>query len=89
MITRDFDQALLAYQKLYADSPFFETWVPREKFISADFDDSGNFVISREDNGVYGIAIGAAPTIPAEWKNFSMESQGIAALPQDFKAVAE
>jgi ribosomal protein S18 acetylase RimI-like enzyme len=89
MITRDFDQALLAYKKLYADSPFFETWVPREKFISADFDDLGNLLISREDNGVYGIAIGASPAIPGEWKNFSMESQGIAALPQDFKAVAE
>ncbi|MFM1952773.1 MAG: hypothetical protein RJA33_1567, partial [Actinomycetota bacterium] len=78
-----------AYEKSYQDSPFFETWVPEEKFLSAEFDSEGNFVISREDDGIYGLALGDHPVIPAEWKNFSMESRGIKQLPIEFKAVVE
>ena len=85
----NFEEALARYIELFPASPFFETWVPREKFLSAIFDGDGNILISREDDGVYGIAIGPSPAIPVEWKNFSMESKGIASLPADFKAVAE
>jgi ribosomal protein S18 acetylase RimI-like enzyme len=77
------------YRELFPESPFFETWVPEEKFLSAEFDSEGNFIISREDDGIYGIALGANPRIPAEWKNFSMESRGIDHLPPDFKAIVE
>ena len=85
----DFEVAKSEYEKFYADSPFFETWVPREKFLSAEIDGQGNISIGREDEGIYGIAVGPAPAIPAEWKNFSLDSRGIAALPQGFKAVVE
>jgi ribosomal protein S18 acetylase RimI-like enzyme len=85
----DFDLARAEYEKFYSNSPFFDTWVPREKFLSAEIDGEGNFTIGREDDGIYGIALGPAPFIPAAWKNFSMESRGIAALPQEFKAVVE
>lgn len=89
MHTTDFDKALKAYEVVHPQSPFFETWVPREKFLKADIDDAGNFLIGREDHGIYGIALGPSPAIPSDWKNFSMESCGIAALPDEFKAVVE
>ncbi len=85
----DFYLARAEYEKFFPNSPFFDTWVPREKFLNAEIDGDGNFTIGREDNGIYGIALGPSPVIPAEWKNFSMESRGIVALPQDSKAVVE
>jgi len=85
----DFLAVRAAYVESYPGSPFFETWVPEEKFLSAEFDSEGNFAISREDDGIYGIALGQNPIIPAEWKNFSMESRGINQLPEEFKAVVE
>ena len=85
----DFLAVRAAYVESYPGSPFFETWVPEEKFLSAEFDREGNFAISREDDGIYGIALGENPSIPAEWKNFSMESRGINQLPEEFKAVVE
>ena len=89
MHTTDFDKALKAYEVVHPQSPFFETWVPREKFLKADIDDAGNFLIVREDDGIYGIALGPSPVIPSDWKNFSMESCGIASLPDEYKAVVE
>jgi ribosomal protein S18 acetylase RimI-like enzyme len=88
-MTSDFEDAEMAYVNSYPDSPFFKTWVPREKFVSAAFDREGNFVISREDDGIYGIALGLNPEIPGDWKNFSMESRGISQLPDQFKVVVE
>ena len=85
----NFQEAHLAYESAYPNSPFFETWVPEEKFLSADFDGQGNFAIGREDGGIYGIALGANPTIPNNWKNFSMESRGVKNLPDEFKIVVE
>jgi ribosomal protein S18 acetylase RimI-like enzyme len=89
MIISDFDVMRSEYEKAYPNSPFFDTWVPREKFLSADVDGQGNFTIGREDGGIYGIAIGSSPIIPIEWKNFSMDSRGIAVLPAEFKAIVE
>ena len=88
-MSADFAATCAAYSSTYPDSPFFETWVPEEKFLTAEFDDAGNFVISREDDGIYGLALGKNPIIPIEWKNFSMEFRGIDKLPQEFKAVVE
>ena len=84
-----FLEARAAYLSRYPTSPFFDTWVPEEKFVGAEVDTQGNFIISREDEGIYGIALGQSPVIPSNWKNFSMESQGISSLPADFKVVAE
>jgi GNAT superfamily N-acetyltransferase len=89
MTPTSFDSAKSEYEKFNPLSPFFETWVPREKFLSAEVDDQGNISISREDDGIYGIAIGPSPVVPADWKNFSIESRGIASLPKEFKAVVE
>lgn len=88
-MTSNFEAARSAYAESYPSSPFFETWVPKDKFLSAEFDSEGNFTISREDDGIYGIALGNEPVIPAEWKNFSMETRGIHQLPAEFKAVVE
>jgi ribosomal protein S18 acetylase RimI-like enzyme len=85
----NFEEAETAYVNTYPNSPFFETWIPREKFLSAEIDNDGNFVISREDDGIYGISLGTNPRIPSDWKNFSMESRGIARLPQEYKSVVE
>jgi len=89
MITNDFDLAAKEYERVSSGSPFFETWIPRAQFLSAEFDGLGNISISREDDGIYGAAIGAAPVIPSIWKKFSMESQGVANLPKDCKVVVE
>ncbi len=86
---KSFQESRAYYLERYPSSPFFETWIPEEKFIGAEFDEVGNFTISREDDGVYGIALGPSPVIPTNWKNFSMESKGVAALPEEFKVVAE
>ena len=89
MISQDFERAKQEYEEFYPSSPFFDTWVPREKFVRIDFDGHGNISLSREDEGIYGIAVGPAPVIPTDWKNFSIESRGISSLPDDFKAVVE
>lgn len=89
MISTDFDEVKSEYEKFYPSSPFFDTWVPREKFLSAEFYGEGNISIGREDHGIYGMAIGSSPVIPSEWKNFSLDSRAVAPLPQEFKAVVE
>lgn len=78
-----------AYTNAFPNSPFLNTWIPEEKFLNGEIDNDGNFLISREDDGIYGIALGPSPVLPADWKNFSIESQGIASLPQEFTVVAE
>jgi ribosomal protein S18 acetylase RimI-like enzyme len=88
-MTLGFTEARTAYLSKYPTSPFFDTWLPKEKFVGAEVDELGNFTISREDEGIYGIALGPSPVIPDDWKNFSIESQGIASLPDEFKVVAE
>ncbi len=88
-MTLGFTEARNAYLNKFPASPFFDTWVPEEKFVGAEVDAHGNFTISREDDGIYGIALGPSPIFPSDWKNFSMESQGITSLPDDFKVVAE
>ena len=89
MITTDFKKAEAEYSRLYPGSPFFKTWVPQSHFISADIDEKGNFTTGREDNGIYGIAIGPSPVIPSDWKNFSLDSRAVDSLPDEFKAVVE
>ena len=84
-MSSNFEEVRSAYEVAYPNSPFFETWVLREKFVSAEFDSEGNFSIGREDDGIYGIAIGTHPKIPSDWKNFSIESRGISQIPPDFK----
>lgn len=88
-MTLGFSEVRKAYLNKFPASPFFDTWVPEEKFVGAEVDAHGNFTISREDEGIYGIALGPSPKIPSDWKNFSMESQGRSSLPVDFKVVAE
>jgi GNAT superfamily N-acetyltransferase len=89
MISIEFEAAAQEYSRLFPDSPFFETWVPQSHFIGAEFDGNGNISIGREDDGIYGIAIGSSPVIPTEWKNFSLDSRAINLLPETFKEVAQ
>lgn len=88
-MNRNFEEVRAAYEAAFPGSPFFETWIPQDKFLSAAFDAEGNFAIGREDDGIYGIALGESPKIPSDWKNFSMESRGISQLPPEFKSVVE
>lgn len=85
----DFESARHGYKELYPDSPFFDVWIPRDMFASAEMDKSGNLLIGREDDGIYGIALGTSPKIPSTWKNFSIESRGITSLPEGFSVVAD
>ena len=86
MISKDFDEVLAEYQRHFPDSPFFETWIPRQKFLQAEFDGTGSISISREDGGIYGVALGSNPTIPSDWKSFSIESRTIDRVPEMFTA---
>ena len=69
------------YEKLFPGSPFFRVWVPRERFISGHSDGAGNISFTREDGGLFGIAIGPNPYIAPEWNRFSVESKGVTDLP--------
>lgn len=89
MISSDFVEASQAYRAHYKDSPFFETWIPKAKFLNADFDEIGNISIAREDDGIYGVAIGTSPSLPDNWKNFSIETRALSQLPSLYKPVAE
>lgn len=89
LISRNFEVASDTYRRTYPDTPFFDTWIPREMFISVHYDGDGNASFSRQDNGVYGIALGSYPIIPVQWKNFSMDSRGVKTLPSQYKIVAE
>ena len=88
MIIKSYTEALRQYSLSCPNSPFFKTWVPADKFISADIDGE-NFAISREDDGIYGIALGTSPVVPNTWKSFSIESRGVAAIPEQYKALGE
>lgn len=89
MISHRFEDALESYHRAYSPSPFMKTWVPREKFVEVDFDDFGNISISREDEGIYGIAIGEKPSIPKSWERFSIDSRAIKYLPLGITALGE
>lgn len=65
------------YEKLFPGSPFFRVWVPRERFISGHSDGAGNISFTREDGGLFGIAIGTEPYISPEWNRFSVETRGV------------
>jgi ribosomal protein S18 acetylase RimI-like enzyme len=88
-MTRSFTEVRSAYYAQYPATPFFDTWIPESKFLNAEFDENGNFVISREDDGIYGLALGASPKIPDNWGNFSIESRGISKLPPEYKVIVE
>jgi len=88
-MTIKFNEVRSAYYAHYSATPFFDTWIPESKFLSADFDNDGHFAISREDDGIYGLALGSSPKIPVNWNNFSMESRGVSVLPPEYKIVVE
>ena len=87
--TKSHSEAALAYSRLYPGFPFFDAWIPQSHFISAEFDDEGNFTTGREDKGIYGVALGTSPAIPKEWDRFSLDSRAISPLPDEYKVVDE
>ena len=89
MFSGNFDDARDVYIDAFPNSPFFDAWVPASKFLSVEFDDAGNISISREDSDIYGIAFGQSPVIPPEWRKFSLESRGVASVPDDCQAIVE
>jgi ribosomal protein S18 acetylase RimI-like enzyme len=88
-VTTSHKEAALGYSKFYHYSPFFDAWIPKSHFISAEFDDEGNFTTGREDDGIYGVALGTSPAIPKEWDKFSLDSRAISSLPDEYKVVDE
>ena len=88
-ITTSHQEASVHYARLFPGSPFFDAWIPQSHFISAEFDDEGNFTTGREDDGIYGVALGTSPAIPKEWDKFSLDSRAISSLPDEYKVVDE
>jgi predicted GNAT family acetyltransferase len=82
-------EAAKQYARLFPASPFFDAWIPKSHFISAEFDDEGNFTTGREDKGIYGVALGTSPAIPREWDRFSLDSRATSSLPVEYKVVDE
>ena len=77
-----YDEVEQEYERLFPGSPFFRVWVPRERFISGHSDGAGNISFTREDGGLFGIAIGLDPYIAPEWNRFSVETGGLNGLPE-------
>jgi ribosomal protein S18 acetylase RimI-like enzyme len=75
------------YERLFPGSPFFRVWVPRERFISGDSDGAGNLSFTREDGGLFGIAIGPNPYIAPEWNRFSVETRGVNELTENAELI--
>jgi ribosomal protein S18 acetylase RimI-like enzyme len=75
------------YERLLPGSPFFRVWVPRERFISGHSDGAGNISFTREDGGLFGIAIGLDPFISPEWTRFSVETRGVNGLPEQAELI--
>jgi ribosomal protein S18 acetylase RimI-like enzyme len=75
------------YERLFPGSPFFRVWVPRERFISGRSDGAGNLSFTREDGGLFGIAIGTEPYLSPEWKRFSVETRGVNGLPEQAELI--
>ena len=80
------------YERLFPGSPFFRVWVPREKFLLGHSDGMGNLSFTREDGGLFGIAIGLDPYISPEWRRFSVETgsierKGVNGLPEQSELV--
>ena len=87
--TTSHKEAAKQYARLFPSSPFFDAWIPQSHFISAEFDNAGNFTTGREDKGIYGVALGTFPAIPKEWDKFSLDSRAISSLSDEYKVVDE
>ena len=83
MITHNFDELIRVYEASYPKSPFIETWIPRDKFESAEYDGEGNISISRDH---YGLALGLNPLISESWNDFSIDSRAVENLGGTYKA---
>ena len=86
-VTTSHQEAAQKYAQIFPGSPFFDAWIPKSHFINAQFDDLGNFTTCRQDNGIYGVALGVSPVIPKGWDRFSIESHAISFVPDEFKVV--
>lgn len=88
MTSLNFEEAQQSYRDIFPNSPFFETWIPEEYFLSAlRFED--NFSITRRGEKIYGTAFGEDPLIDSSWEGFSIESKGAKKLTPEFKVVDE
>lgn len=69
-----FDEALNFYQEANPGSPFIETWIPREKYLTSIITEGGSLTAIRNDGeDVYAMAVGSDPFIPVDIKKFSIE----------------
>ena len=77
-----FEEVEQEYEMLFPGSPFFRVWVPRERFVVGHSDGAGNLSFTREDSGLFGIAIGSEPYLAPEWNRFSVETGGVNDFPE-------
>ena len=71
-----FADAKLCYEELYPGSPFFETWIPEEKFDSAILTEESSLTLIRRDgDDYYGVLLGENPEWPSTMQKASVESR--------------
>ena len=71
-----YDEAHDFYQEMNPGSPFFETWIPREKYLTSFVTEDGSLTVIRSDGeSRYAMAVGADPFIPEDVKKFSIERE--------------
>jgi ribosomal protein S18 acetylase RimI-like enzyme len=75
------------YERLFPGSPFFRVWVPRERFVVGHCDGAGNLSFTREDGGLFGIAIGPDPYVAPDWNRFSVETRGVKDLSENAELI--
>ena len=71
MQTTSVEQAQAWALELFSEPNVAQFWIPRRNFVQAvRTQDSISF--TRTDEGLYGLAIGPHPIIPAQWNRFSV-----------------
>lgn len=86
-MSKSFEETERIYESLYPGSPFFATWVPKDGFISSEYDGQANLSVTRTGEKSFGFALGSHPIINPEWESCSIESIGISHISKGLKVV--
>jgi len=84
----NFNELLIAADKLSISKKFIEIWLPKSKFVDAKTDGE-SLSITRIDNPYFGFGFGPNPKIDHRWSSFALTRSTPKSLTQDFKLAGQ
>lgn len=84
----NFNELLIAADKLSISKKFIEIWLPKSKFVDAKTDGE-SLSITRIDNPYFGFGFGPNPKIDHRWSSFALTRSTPKSLTQNFKLAGQ